>query len=525
LIGGWESQRWGASIMKTAGRYSIFLAELVLVVFAVGYSQVQAAEVLENGGLELSTGPRGWTLTQSITGMPGAPINAVEHVDLAAFAPGGLGIYMRPFQGNLEPYEGQNKAINVSLQQTTASAIAGRTYTLTGHSYFQIAASNNVDTLFPDSPAGAVPSPTETYFQMEFLNASGAVIGAPARLDLPKNRTTDDPVADYLTHTLMATAPAGTARIRVTAAAEDMVASCTTACPAGQDVWFDDFTLRDNVVPGLERLQVIDGVNTGLLDLIGAPESWNVVKTPEDNIQFSSAPYAIHTGNAGMWLRSFSGGDAKIVQTVPGVAGEDYTFSGWSKWEVAYIGADPFSSTQTFMTMEFLDGSGTPIEITPGVDEVTLDLRTVQINDDTWRQFSLPTTEAPAGTVNVRVSAGATMMANSGIPSPQSAMFDDFSLITTALPPGVAGDFNNDGTVDAADYVVWRKHNGTNTPLPNDNGLGTPISSAHYDLWRASFGNMAGGGSGLAAVPEPGSIVLLAGIGLGMFACRPRGKR
>jgi hypothetical protein len=56
------------------------------------------------------------------------------------------------------------------------------------------------------------------------------------------------------------------------------------------------------------------------------------------------------------------------------------------------------------------------------------------------------------------------------------------------------GDYNNDGVVDAADYVVWRK---------NDiNGqLG-------YDDWRANFGAPDGLGSGAAAVPEPTSIVL-----------------
>ena len=36
---------------------------------------------------------------------------------------------------------------------------------------------------------------------------------------------------------------------------------------------------------------------------------------------------------------------------------------------------------------------------------------------------------APAGTVSVRVSVGATGMGNSGVSIPQSAMFDDLSLI------------------------------------------------------------------------------------------------
>ena len=38
------------------------------------------------------------------------------------------------------------------------------------------------------------------------------------------------------------------------------------------------------------------------------------------------------------------------------------------------------------------------------------------------------------------------------------------------------GDFNLDGTVDAADYVVWR------------NGLGTTYTQSDYDVWRPTSG-------------------------------------
>jgi hypothetical protein len=75
---------------------------------------------------------------------------------------------------------------------------------------------------------------------------------------------------------------------------------------------------------------------------------------------------------------------------------------------------------------------------------------------------------------------------------------------------GIAGDFNNDGKVDAGDYVTWRKNNGTNNALANDNGLGTPIGPSHYALWRANYGKPPGAGSGLSAssVPEPQSCWL-----------------
>jgi autotransporter-associated beta strand protein len=95
----------------------------------------------------------------------------------------------------------------------------------------------------------------------------------------------------------------------------------------------------------------------------------------------------------------------------------------------------------------------------------------------------------------------------------------------TVGPVGVAGDFNNDGQVDAGDYVTWKKNEGTNNALANDNGLGTPIGPAHYDLWRANFGNPPGGGSTLdsSAVPEPTSVgLLLIGIAAMLYRRRVR---
>jgi hypothetical protein len=62
------------------------------------------------------------------------------------------------------------------------------------------------------------------------------------------------------------------------------------------------------------------------------------------------------------------------------------------------------------------------------------------------------------------------------------------------------GDFNHNGTVEAADYVAWRK------------GLGTAYQVSDYATWQASFGKVApgaGAGVDLAMVPEPGTCILI----------------
>lgn len=99
----------------------------------------------------------------------------------------------------------------------------------------------------------------------------------------------------------------------------------------------------------------------------------------------------------------------------------------------------------------------------------------------------------------------------------QSAAFESdatgFRLATTATPAAVAGDYNGNGVVDAADYVVWRDHLGTSFQLTNEVAGMTPgtVTNEDYTAWRARFGNISGAGVGsgvsAAPVPEPTAMV------------------
>jgi autotransporter-associated beta strand protein len=95
--------------------------------------------------------------------------------------------------------------------------------------------------------------------------------------------------------------------------------------------------------------------------------------------------------------------------------------------------------------------------------------------------------------------------------------FDEFfsgTGILTVGPAILAGDYNNDGVVDAGDYVIWRKNVGQpSQTLPNDTA-GVIIGNAQYNVWRSNFGStsaLPGSGSIASggAVPEPSSIGLL----------------
>ena len=85
------------------------------------------------------------------------------------------------------------------------------------------------------------------------------------------------------------------------------------------------------------------------------------------------------------------------------------------------------------------------------------------------------------------------------------------------MPDELPGDYNHDGTVDAADYVVWRSTlDQTGTDLAADGNDNGAVDAADYQLWRANFGITAKLGGGAladlprsASVPEPHSVSLL----------------
>ena len=87
----------------------------------------------------------------------------------------------------------------------------------------------------------------------------------------------------------------------------------------------------------------------------------------------------------------------------------------------------------------------------------------------------------------------------------------------TSLTLSLSGDIHNDGTVDAADYVFWRKN------FSSD--------QARYDAWRANFGASLGPGSGsalptahplFAAVPEPETLIMMILAAVGLCFCQRR---
>jgi hypothetical protein len=106
---------------------------------------------------------------------------------------------------------------------------------------------------------------------------------------------------------------------------------------------------------------------------------------------------------------------------------------------------------------------------------------------------------------------------------------------TDLLSDFVAGDYNGNRLVDAADYTVWRDSLGSTVASGTgaDGNFDTHITQEDYGVWKDHFANPPASSLGTGsstpaktlAVPEPGALALLAAsalVGLSKWRCRSR---
>ena len=103
---------------------------------------------------------------------------------------------------------------------------------------------------------------------------------------------------------------------------------------------------------------------------------------------------------------------------------------------------------------------------------------------------------------------------------PAASVFEQF------LNPVIPGDYDGSGTVDAADYIVWRQTLGsTSDPRANGDNTGSSsgvIDQADYNFWRAHFGTSAASGAAsvVLSIPEPATVLFILCRGR-MLTCKP----
>ena len=89
-------------------------------------------------------------------------------------------------------------------------------------------------------------------------------------------------------------------------------------------------------------------------------------------------------------------------------------------------------------------------------------------------------------------------------------------------PPVTTGDYNGDGTVNAADYTVWQDTLGDVLTLAGTGADGDEsgtIDAGDYTFWKDRFGDVIASGT-TATVPEPCSLMLMSLVMLKLVVFR-----
>lgn len=98
---------------------------------------------------------------------------------------------------------------------------------------------------------------------------------------------------------------------------------------------------------------------------------------------------------------------------------------------------------------------------------------------------------------------------------------EDFQVTLVA---GLQGDYNGDGTVDAADYTVWREADERPIMAADGNNDGT-VDAEDYRLWRENFGATVAATTVSSLVPEPTGLTLLLSLLAVASGCRVANDR
>jgi autotransporter-associated beta strand protein len=122
-------------------------------------------------------------------------------------------------------------------------------------------------------------------------------------------------------------------------------------------------------------------------------------------------------------------------------------------------------------------------------------------------------------------------------------LYGSNNVTLQVLSTALLGDYNQNGTVDAADYVVWRNLEGqSGIGLAADGNGDNTVNAADYGVWRANFGIVspaigAGSGAGVGllgaigsasafvALPEPTSLMLFALVAAAPIAALRRYRK
>jgi hypothetical protein len=164
---------------------------------------------------------------------------------------------------------------------------------------------------------------------------------------------------------------------------------------------------------------------------------------------------------------------------------------------------DSISGTNNslLMRIEFYDEFGAKFGTSSMLDVEELTVANSGTVNNVWLDRALSAI-APAGASEARLAFVFRQPGNGG----GAVHVDDinFAVVPQVLP----GDYNNDGVVDVADYVVWRKlKNSEGSNLPADGDGNQVVNDEDLAYWSERFGNSSESDAGANAAPEPATSI------------------
>ena len=226
-----------------------------------------------------------------------------------------------------------------------------------------------------------------------------------------------------------------------------------------------------------------------------------VAATDDGRVMFIT-DYTVNN-NYNLHLVSDSGGTTSFVPDLNLPSGADirnFTISPNGEFVAFSSDYQTVGLFELFVTP--VAGGGTPIKVSDPMSAEAIDL---DITGD-----GIPDISDGSVDSDILIGEGVISWSPNGsqiayIADGEIAEVYELYLVDNPLFVSVPGDYNQDGSVNAADYTVWRDTLNSTSDLRADGDDSGTVDGADYTFWANNFG----GPISATSVPEPHSLVLL----------------
>ncbi len=240
---------------------------------------------------------------------------------------------------------------------------------------------------------------------------------------------------------------------------------------------------------------------------------------PTEDEWYKAAYYgsALNGGSGGYYLYATQS-DSPPGQTM----GSSPNQANWNVGNVYAVGPTPLNTSANYLAnVGAYSGSPSPygaFDMTGNVREWTAEITGNSLNSPgsarMWR----------GGGYNDGESRSTSSYRDSS-PNAADAELSSLGFRLAAPVAGLHGDYNANGVVDAADYIIWRNSLGqSGSGLAADGDGDLTIDQDDYTVWRTNFASSAPAFA-TAVVPEPAAFGLLVVIGITTISGRSLSTR